>query len=386
MLTRGQGKGLALAAVLFGIATTAHAGEARIQYASLGNAARAPIGWVEFCHDRPGDCRGGRSQPRDSVMSQTAWRDLVRVNRWVNDNIKPMTDMEHWGVVEKWSLPTDGYGDCEDYVLLKRKMLIDAGWPREALAVAVVRSPHWHASFAFGDLDAFVAQRPGIEAVFTAADIAGRNRFGVIPAYADQPALAEETVRFRGEAVALVAGSRDAMAGFDASDFPVFWTELPHTLNQIEARREGAPLVHEDRTGNLLIEGAVRRGDPDTALGSSAVTVSGALATSYVEHAYVEPEAGFAFMDGETLVIRACTQSPFMDRDDTAAVLGLAPEKVRIVPTATGGGFFKAHSGVSNNAQPPTASARPDSSALERNALMADTPVSSRLPARRCTA
>ena len=50
-----------------------------------------------------------------------------------------MTDMDHWGVIEKWSLPTDGYGDCEDYVLLKRKMLIDAGWPREALLITVVR-------------------------------------------------------------------------------------------------------------------------------------------------------------------------------------------------------------------------------------------------------
>ena len=47
--------------------------------------------------------------------------------------------MDHWGVIEKWSLPTDGYGDCEDYVLLKRKMLIDAGWPREALLITVVR-------------------------------------------------------------------------------------------------------------------------------------------------------------------------------------------------------------------------------------------------------
>ena len=50
-----------------------------------------------------------------------------------------MTDMDHWGVIEKWSLPTDGYGDCEDYVLLKRKMLMDAGWPREALLITVVR-------------------------------------------------------------------------------------------------------------------------------------------------------------------------------------------------------------------------------------------------------
>jgi predicted transglutaminase-like cysteine proteinase len=134
---RGQGKGLAVIAVLLGISAPARAGEAL--YASLGDTTRSPIGWVEFCADNPGDCRGGPSQPRDIVMSQAAWRDLLRVNRWVNETVKPMTDMDHWGVIEKWSLPTDGYGDCEDYVLLKRKMLIDAGWPREALLITVVR-------------------------------------------------------------------------------------------------------------------------------------------------------------------------------------------------------------------------------------------------------
>ena len=63
----------------------------------------------------------------------------MRVNNWVNDTIKPMTDMEHWGVVERWYYPDDGYGDCEDYVLLKRRMLMQAGWPREALLITVVR-------------------------------------------------------------------------------------------------------------------------------------------------------------------------------------------------------------------------------------------------------
>jgi predicted transglutaminase-like cysteine proteinase len=63
----------------------------------------------------------------------------VRVNEWVNETIKPLTDLEHWGVAERWSYPDDGYGDCEDYVLLKRRMLIQAGWPREALLVTVVR-------------------------------------------------------------------------------------------------------------------------------------------------------------------------------------------------------------------------------------------------------
>jgi predicted transglutaminase-like cysteine proteinase len=108
-------------------------------YASLGDTTRAPIGWIEFCADNPTECSGGATQPRDIVLSQTAWRDLSKVNRWVNENVKPMTDQDHWGVVEKWSLPTDGYGDCEDYVLMKRKLLIDAGWPREALLITVVR-------------------------------------------------------------------------------------------------------------------------------------------------------------------------------------------------------------------------------------------------------
>jgi predicted transglutaminase-like cysteine proteinase len=108
-------------------------------FVSLGEAARPPIGWIEFCTENPRECSGQASRPRDVVLSAQSWKDLVRVNKWVNGKIKPMTDLEHWGVVEKWSYPDDGYGDCEDYVLLKRKMLIKAGWPREALLITVVR-------------------------------------------------------------------------------------------------------------------------------------------------------------------------------------------------------------------------------------------------------
>jgi predicted transglutaminase-like cysteine proteinase len=135
---QGRGFGLAIAAMLIGIAGTAAASE-RALYASIGDATRAPIGYVEFCAEQPADCAPARSEPRDIVLSKAAWDDLVRVNAWVNDHVKPLTDLEHWGVVEKWSYPSDGYGDCEDYVLLKRKMLIDAGWPRQALLITVVR-------------------------------------------------------------------------------------------------------------------------------------------------------------------------------------------------------------------------------------------------------
>ncbi|WP_214470265.1 molybdopterin-dependent oxidoreductase [Mesorhizobium sp. dw_380] len=212
-------------------------------------------------------------------------------------------------------------------------------FPADALGVLVVRSPHYHASFTFGDLASWVKAHPGITGVFTAADIPGKNCFGVIGPFADQPALADGFARLRGEAVALVAGEREAMLDLDLSDFPVRWTELPHFLQSGEAQAEGAALIHENRPANLLTKGFVERGDPEAALANAAVTVSGAIDTSYVEHAYIEPEAGHAYMDGDTLVVVACTQAPYMDRDDTAKVLGLAVDKVRIVPTATGGGF-----------------------------------------------
>ena len=111
----------------------------RLAYTPVLAAARAPIGWTEFCTQYPRDCAGAPTQARDVVLSPRAWRDLEEVNAWVNNAVKPITDLEHWGVVEKWSYPDDGYGDCEDYVLLKRRMLIEAGWPREALLITVVR-------------------------------------------------------------------------------------------------------------------------------------------------------------------------------------------------------------------------------------------------------
>jgi predicted transglutaminase-like cysteine proteinase len=127
------GWALALAA----IASSASANE--LLFVSTGDVTRPPIGWVDFCVDHPVECRVQPTTARDVVLSNKAWTDLARTNKWVNDNVKPMTDLEHYGVVEKWAYPDDGYGDCEDYVLLKRRMLMEAGWPRAALLITVVR-------------------------------------------------------------------------------------------------------------------------------------------------------------------------------------------------------------------------------------------------------
>lgn len=108
-------------------------------YVATGETARPPIGWVEFCMQNARECRTAPTPARDVVITPAAWKDLVRINKWVNESVKPLTDLEHYGVVEKWTYPANGFGDCEDYVLLKRKLLIEAGWPREALLITVVR-------------------------------------------------------------------------------------------------------------------------------------------------------------------------------------------------------------------------------------------------------
>ncbi len=140
IFARGTAAGMiALAALAAPSRATA---EERPLFIALGETARAPIGWIEFCVEYEPECRNRPTEPRDIVLTPAAWKDLERVNLFVNSHVKPMTDMEHWGVVERWSYPDDGYGDCEDYVLQKRKLLMGAGWPREALLVTVVRDKH----------------------------------------------------------------------------------------------------------------------------------------------------------------------------------------------------------------------------------------------------
>ena len=212
-------------------------------------------------------------------------------------------------------------------------------WPEGALLVRAIRSPHYLADFTFGDLDGWVAGHPQIEAVVTAADIAGINRFGVIPPFADQPALAEATARLRGEAVALVVGDAEWLAGADLSGFPVAWQEREAAIEVTAARASGAAQLHPGRDGNLLVTGRVKSGDGADGLATADAVVSAAIDTPYVEHAPIEPEAGCAWMEGDVLAISACTQAPVMDQEDTAKILGLPLEKVRIIPAAAGGGF-----------------------------------------------
>ncbi len=211
--------------------------------------------------------------------------------------------------------------------------------PSGTLTLRAIRSPHPRARFEFGDLDAFIRNHPRLSAVLTAKDVPGKNCYGVIPQFADQPVFAEKETRFRGEAIAAVVGETTAVESFEAADFPVVWDQLPPIFDIDAALMPSALQIHPHREQNILVRGRVVRGNVDEALRQSDFTAEGEFETGFIEHAYIEPEAGFARRVGEQIEIQACTQSPYMDRSDIAAILGIAPEHVRIIPTAVGGGF-----------------------------------------------
>ncbi|BAE50287.1 molybdopterin-dependent oxidoreductase [Paramagnetospirillum magneticum] len=211
--------------------------------------------------------------------------------------------------------------------------------PPDCLLVRVIRSPHPHARFTIGDLTALRVAYPGIVQVLTAADVPGINLFSVIPGMEDQPAFAEGLVRYRGEAVAAVVMEADTNDIFQDADFPVLWEVLEPALSMEQATAADAVLLHAKRPGNILVRGFVQKGDLDLHWAKAAQVVEDSFTTGFVEHAYIEPEAGYARRVGDTIEIYACTQAPYMDRDSVAAIMALPPEQVRIIPTAVGGGF-----------------------------------------------
>src|SRR5215210_9257968 len=105
--------------------------------AERGKANPTPAS-VDFCRRMPGECKIDLAEPTILALTPEIWHTLVTVNREVNERIKPMTDLEHWGVIDRWDFPDNGIGDCEDYQLLKRRLLSEQGLPRRAMRMTVV--------------------------------------------------------------------------------------------------------------------------------------------------------------------------------------------------------------------------------------------------------
>ncbi len=211
--------------------------------------------------------------------------------------------------------------------------------PAGCLEILVIRSPHPRAAFEFGDLEEFARATEGVEAVLTAADVPGVNLHGVLPQFIDQPVFATDEARFRGEAVAAVIGAPQMIARFDPARFPVTWTPLPSVHDVDAARGPDAAQLHEGRADNVMCGGHVTCGDVEAALAGADVVVEGHFQSGFVEHAYIEPEAGFAQIVEGRLELQACTQAPGMNHEALVLITGMDRSQIRILPTGVGGGF-----------------------------------------------
>ena len=212
--------------------------------------------------------------------------------------------------------------------------------PDGALRLRVVRSPYPHARFTLGDRAALHARHPGLVRVLTAADIPGVNGFGIYPDIKDQPVLASAIARYRGEAVAALVGDDTTLDRLADDEVPIDWEPLPALDDPREAVAPEAAAVQPAHPDNVLARGRLRTGSGPPAGRDGLVEASGEFETPFVEHAYIEPEAGYARRIGDDRIeVVASTQTPYMDRDEVANVLGIEPERVRIRPSACGGGF-----------------------------------------------
>ncbi len=106
---------------------------------SIGVSTSPPIGFVQFCRDNPQDCENRTFERSSIALNEASWRKIVKINADVNREVVAVTDQEHWGVPEHWGYPDDGKGDCEDFVLEKRRRLVKAGFPANTLLITVVR-------------------------------------------------------------------------------------------------------------------------------------------------------------------------------------------------------------------------------------------------------
>ena len=133
------------AAAIFGFAwiTFVEASEQGLPSAThtpVGGETAIPYGWVDFCTRHSEECTLGKLRPMDVHLTKATWKILNEINLKANNAIEPISNFDHWGTtLDHWDYPVDGKGDCKIYALFKRKLLVERGFPRQALLMTIVR-------------------------------------------------------------------------------------------------------------------------------------------------------------------------------------------------------------------------------------------------------
>ena len=211
--------------------------------------------------------------------------------------------------------------------------------PDDSLWLRAIRSPHPRAKFTYDDPEKVLQKYPGLVKVLTADDVPGNNGFGIYPHIKDQPVLAKNHVRFRGEAVLALVGDRESVESVSEEDLGLSWESVEAIRGLDGALAGNLEPVQAQFPDNTLSRGYVKKSDVEKGFSESYAVAEGIWTTSAIEHGYIEPEAGYACKVGKNLEIFVCTQTPFMDQEEVAQVLGIEPKQIRIIPSAVGGGF-----------------------------------------------
>ncbi len=204
------------------------------------------------------------------------------------------------------------------------------------LHLQVVFAHHPHARIKSIDTSEAL-KHPGVVAALTGADVP-YNAYGLIDA--DQPVLCGEKVRFEGDKVALVVAESKEAAIEGAKLVKIAYEDLPVVTSAQAARAADAPLIHEHLGTNLLYHMPIRKGDVLQAFTKADVVLEGTFSTSWQEHAYLQPEAGIAYIDAQgRVVVETAGQWLHEDRRQIAAMLKLPEEQVIMRYAAIGGAF-----------------------------------------------
>lgn len=180
-------------------------------------------------------------------------------------------------------------------------------------------------------------RHPGVVTVLTASDVP-YNAFGLIDA--DQPVLCSDIVRFEGDKVALVVAENKEAAVAAAKLVAIEYENLPAVTDPRAALASDAPLVHTNRNSNQLLHVPIRKGDVTRALAEADIVLDGTFTTSWQEHAYLQPEAGIAYLDDQgRIIVETAGQWLHEDRRQIAQILQLPEEQIIIRYAAIGGAF-----------------------------------------------
>jgi CO/xanthine dehydrogenase Mo-binding subunit len=175
----------------------------------------------------------------------------------------------------------------------------------------------------------------GVIVLLTHKDIPGARCVG--PQIKDQPVLCSDRVRYIGDPIVLVVAQTLDVAREAVSLIHVDYEDLPGLFSPEEAMAPDAIKIHEK--GNLLFEQTLLKGDPDQGLKDSDRVIANTYRTGMVEHAYLEPEAGVANLEEGKVTVWMPSKYAHYDHREITAVLGLPPEKVRLINTTIGGCF-----------------------------------------------